>query len=129
MTAVEARSSVGVIPEGAVGNRWFVHGLARACARRTTHASCTCICSITGSHQPRASTSRGEVIPGRHIRPMDGTEKERGSAYRHKAGDDALRAYRLNRMTRKFTMVISAENAELLAGLLGSDGDDEEGAA
>jgi len=26
-------------------------------------------------------------------------------------------------------MVISAENAELLAGLLGSDGDDEEGAA
>lgn len=41
------------------------------------------------------------------------------SAYRSKADQDALRAYHLDRVTRKFTMVISAENAELLAGLLG----------
>jgi hypothetical protein len=34
---------------------------------------------------------------------------------------DALRAYHLDRVVSKFKMVISAENAELLAGLLGSD--------
>jgi len=32
-------------------------------------------------------------------------------------------------VTSKFKMVISAENAEVLAGLLGSDSGDEEGAA
>lgn len=41
-------------------------------------------------------------------------------AYRRK-DQDALRAYHLDRVTRKFQMVISAENAELLAGLLGDD--------
>jgi hypothetical protein len=33
----------------------------------------------------------------------------------------ALRAYHLERVFRKFNTVISAENAEMLAGLLGSD--------
>jgi hypothetical protein len=52
------------------------------------------------------------------------------NAYRQKAKQDALRAYHLDRVTAKFTMVISAENAEILAGLLGSGGDGgEEGAA
>ncbi len=42
-------------------------------------------------------------------------------AYRSKADQDALRAYHLDRVTRKFKMVISADNAELLAGLLEED--------
>jgi hypothetical protein len=33
----------------------------------------------------------------------------------------ALRAFHLDRVVSKFKAVISAENAELLAGLLGSD--------
>jgi hypothetical protein len=41
-------------------------------------------------------------------------------AYRRK-DQDALRAYHLDRVTSKFKMVISAENAELLAGLLDDD--------
>jgi len=47
----------------------------------------------------------------------------------YKAKQDALRAYHLDRVTSRFKMLISAENAELLAGLLGSDSGDEEGAA
>ena len=47
----------------------------------------------------------------------------------YKAKQDALFAYHLDRVTSKFKMVISAENAELLAGLLGSDREDEQGAA
>ena len=43
------------------------------------------------------------------------------SAYRQKERD-ALYAYHLIRVTGKFKMVISAENAELLAGLLAGDG-------
>jgi hypothetical protein len=39
----------------------------------------------------------------------------------YKAKQDALRAYHLDRVVSKFKMVISAENAELLAGLLGDD--------
>jgi hypothetical protein len=40
----------------------------------------------------------------------------------YKANDlNALRAYHLDRVVAKFNIVISAENAELLAGLLGSD--------
>ncbi len=42
------------------------------------------------------------------------------NAYRRK-DQDALRAYHLERVASKFKMVISAENAELLAGLLGDD--------
>jgi hypothetical protein len=42
------------------------------------------------------------------------------NAYRRK-DQDALRAYHLERVVSKFRMVISAENAELLAGLLGDD--------
>ena len=42
---------------------------------------------------------------------------------------DALRAYHLNRVTSKFKLVISAEKAELLAGLLGSDCDDQQDVA
>jgi hypothetical protein len=38
-------------------------------------------------------------------------------------GQDALRAYHLNRVVSKFKMVISADNAELLAGLLADDSD------
>jgi hypothetical protein len=41
-------------------------------------------------------------------------------AYKRK-DQDALRAYHLERVFRKFNKVISAENAELLAGLLDSD--------
>jgi len=51
------------------------------------------------------------------------------NAYRRHTEQDALRAYHLDRVTSKFTMRISAENAELLAGLLGSDSGDEQGAA
>jgi len=43
------------------------------------------------------------------------------NAYRRK-DQDALPAYHLERVVSKFKMVISAENAELLAGLLGDDG-------
>jgi hypothetical protein len=47
-------------------------------------------------------------------------EPEKGDAYR--ANDpEALRAFHLDRVVNKFKAVISAENAELLAGLLGSD--------
>lgn len=42
------------------------------------------------------------------------------NAYRRK-DHDALRAHHLERVVSKFKMVISAENAELLAGLLGDD--------
>jgi hypothetical protein len=41
-------------------------------------------------------------------------------AYRRK-DQDALRAYYLDRVVSKFKMVISADNAELLAGLLEED--------
>jgi hypothetical protein len=34
---------------------------------------------------------------------------------------EALRAFHLDRVFRKFNLVISAENAELLAALLGAD--------
>jgi hypothetical protein len=51
------------------------------------------------------------------------------SAYRSKADQDAQRAYHLNRVMNTFKMVISAEKAELLAGLLGSDGDDQQDVA
>lgn len=42
---------------------------------------------------------------------------------------DALRAYHLDRVVGKFKMVISAENADLLAALLGIGEDDQENAA
>jgi hypothetical protein len=42
---------------------------------------------------------------------------------------DALFAYHLDRVVSKFKMIISAENAELLAALLGSDEDDQGNAA
>lgn len=46
------------------------------------------------------------------------------SAYRRHTDTDALRAFHLERVTSKFTMAISAENAELLAGLLADERDD-----
>jgi len=48
------------------------------------------------------------------------------SAYRRITDQDALRAYHLDRVTSKFKMVISAEKAELLAGLLADDSDEQE---
>jgi hypothetical protein len=42
---------------------------------------------------------------------------------------DALRAFHLNRVMSKFKLVISAEKAELLAGLLGSDCGDQQDVA
>ncbi len=50
------------------------------------------------------------------------------SAYRRKE-QDAGYAFHLDRVTSKFRMVISAENAEVLAGLLAGDGDDRQGVA
>jgi len=50
------------------------------------------------------------------------------SAYKE-TDRDALRAYHLDRVVSKFKMVISAENAELLAALLGSDEGDQGNAA
>jgi hypothetical protein len=47
------------------------------------------------------------------------------NAYRRITDHGALRAWHLDRVTSKFKMVISAENAELLAGLLGSGSGDE----
>jgi hypothetical protein len=44
-------------------------------------------------------------------------------AYRE-TDQGALFAYHLDRVVSKFTMIISAENAELLAALLGSGEDD-----
>lgn len=44
-------------------------------------------------------------------------------------GQDALFAFHLDRVVRKFNMTISAENAELLAALLGSDEEDHGSAA
>ena len=51
------------------------------------------------------------------MRPYKGTDR------------DALRAYHLDRVVSKFKIVISADNAELLAGLLGSDEEAVDGAA
>lgn len=45
------------------------------------------------------------------------------------ADRDALRAYHLDRIFAKFNLVISAENAELLAALLGTDEEDKGNAA
>lgn len=45
------------------------------------------------------------------------------SAYRV-MDQDALYAYHLDRVTSKFRMVISAENAELLGELLAGDSDE-----
>jgi hypothetical protein len=42
---------------------------------------------------------------------------------------DTLRAYHLDRVVSKFKMTISAENAELLAALLGNGEDDQGNAA
>jgi hypothetical protein len=42
---------------------------------------------------------------------------------------EALRAYHLDRVFSKFKLVISAENAELLAALLGMGEDDQGNAA
>jgi hypothetical protein len=42
---------------------------------------------------------------------------------------DALRAYHLDRVVSKFKTIISAERAELLAALLGSDEDNHGNAA
>jgi hypothetical protein len=48
----------------------------------------------------------------------------------HKETDqEALRAFHLDRVVSKFTMIISAENAELLAALLGMGEDDQGNAA
>jgi hypothetical protein len=44
-------------------------------------------------------------------------------------GQGALRAYHLDRVVSKFKMVISADNAELLAGLLADDSDSEQDVA
>jgi hypothetical protein len=44
-------------------------------------------------------------------------------------GQDALRAFHLDRVVSKFKTVISAENAELLAALLGNGEDDQGNAA
>ena len=41
----------------------------------------------------------------------------------------ALRAFHLDRVVSKFTMIISAENAELLAALISSDEDNHGNAA
>jgi len=45
------------------------------------------------------------------------------------ADPDALRAFHLDRVFRKFNLMISAENAELLAALLGAGEDDQGNAA
>lgn len=50
------------------------------------------------------------------------------NAYRRK-DQGTLRAYHLDRVVSKFKMVISAENAELLAGLLGDDGGEQQDVA
>ena len=50
------------------------------------------------------------------------------SAYKE-TDREALRAFHLDRVVGKFTMIISAENAELLDALLGSDEDDQGNAA
>jgi len=48
------------------------------------------------------------------------------NAYRRKE-QDADYAFHLDRVTSKFRMVISAENADVLAGLLAGDGDEAAG--
>jgi hypothetical protein len=45
------------------------------------------------------------------------------------ADQEAVRAFHLDRVVSKFNMVISAENAELLAALLGSGEGDQGNAA
>ena len=47
----------------------------------------------------------------------------------YKAEQDALRAYHLERVTRRFKMVISADNAEILAKLIADDNDGEKDVA
>jgi hypothetical protein len=46
-----------------------------------------------------------------------------------KTDQDALRAYHLDRVFSKFKLVISAENAEMLAALLGNGEGDQGNAA
>jgi hypothetical protein len=50
------------------------------------------------------------------------------SAYKE-TDQEALRAFHLDRVVSNFMMIISAENAELLAELLGSDEGDQGNAA
>lgn len=50
------------------------------------------------------------------------------NAYRAE-GEDSNFEYHLSRVLAKFTKVISAEKAEILAGLLGSDEEESEDAA
>jgi hypothetical protein len=50
------------------------------------------------------------------------------NAYR-RTDPDALRAYHLDRVVSKFKAVISAENAALLAALLGSGEEENDSAA
>ena len=50
------------------------------------------------------------------------------SAYKA-TDEDALRACHLSRVIGNFKLVISADNAELLAGMLGSDEEAVDGAA
>ena len=45
------------------------------------------------------------------------------------ADQEALRAFHLDRVFRKFNLVISAENAEILAALLGVDDGNQGNAA
>jgi hypothetical protein len=47
----------------------------------------------------------------------------------NKTDQDTLRAYHLDRVVSKFKMIISAENAELLAALLGNGENDQGNAA
>jgi hypothetical protein len=47
----------------------------------------------------------------------------------HTAQRDAERAYHLERVFSKFNTVISAEKAELLAGLLGDDNEGQQDVA
>jgi hypothetical protein len=79
------------------------------------------------ARQRAARPNRADVVG-----PALGTAREAnadsGDPFREppRMGSDALYAYHLERVTKKFTTVISADNAELLGRLLGS-GDGNEG--
>ena len=93
---------------------------SRAYARSAARTPCTFTCTFTRRIQNRPRETREEGCPWelrrRGVVPdgipgsrQDG--KEKGNAYRRKAGNDALRAYHLRRVTSQFKTTISVENA------------------
>lgn len=119
------------------GDRPFVHRPSTPCARLHVRAVDADIRTDMDDHASHPCRTREEGCPPSRtgeVMPDDksaryGFGRRRGERPGRITNQDALRAYHLNRVTSKFKMVISAEKAELLAGLLDSDCDDQQDVA